>query len=178
MFSKSELKNIVSDRCNYSLVVLRPDLTSVMEHSRGTRADQFSSSWQGFSSVTVSLYEQTRIPAAKCSPGTYSTSDALGLPAFNDMTNSIWICAWCRMQTGDWAEAAARAAADSERLALLSYHKNSLFLPQAGICWWFFPVFLFLIPTMKCIQMDLGWREQIPAGSQRSDENKQKKKHV
>lgn len=39
------------------------------------------------------------------------------------------------MQTGDGAEAAARAAADSEQLALLSYHKNSLFLPRAGICW-------------------------------------------
>lgn len=120
--SKPELTIILSDRCNYSSIRLRPDLTSVMENSRGARADQFSSSWQAFSCVTVSLCDQTLV--AKCSAGTYSTSGTLGLPAFNDMTNSIWICAWCLMQTGDGAVAEARAAADSEWLALLSYQKN------------------------------------------------------
>lgn len=101
------------------------------KQQRGSRRSIFLF-LQGFSSVTVSLCDQTRIPGGKMQPG-YSTSGTLGLPAFNDMTNSIWI--WCLMQTGDGAEAAARAAADSERLALLSYHKNSLFLPRAGICW-------------------------------------------
>lgn len=56
------------------------------------------------------------------------------------------------------AEVGARAAADSERLALLSYHKNRLFffchrLEFAGNL---FLSFSFLIPTVKCIQMDLG----------------------
>lgn len=37
---------------------------------------------------------------------------------------SEFVRSWCLMQTGDRAEAAARAAADSEGLALLSYHKN------------------------------------------------------
>lgn len=117
--SKPELPILLSDRCNYSSICLRPDLTSVMENSRGAGADQCSSSWQAFSCVAVSLRRQSAVRAP-------TVERHAGITAFNDMTNPSRVCAWCLMQTGDGAEAEARAAADSERLALLSDQKDGV----------------------------------------------------